>query len=129
MRALRCDVFPVSVVLITEPEEYEKITKRTIDPHPYPCDGEAIASDYGGGHLLVVLGCVDDEEDDAVISMLTHEAVHLAQDTFRYIAEQEPGVETQAYLIQYFSKYLVQEWRYHEAKKAKVVFSPEVDDE
>jgi hypothetical protein len=122
MRQLKCEMFPVTLILVTDEKEYTQLLKKSACEASFPPSGEAITIDFGS-IVIVVLGDVHDALELGygleVDSILVHEAVHVAQFLFRYIDEREIGVEEEAYAIAYFATYLMKEWRYRQSKKPK----------
>lgn len=60
---------------------------------------------------VVCLGPTEGKDDDQVIALLVHEAVHLWQEFKAAIGEAAPGAETEAYAIQSISQSLITEYR------------------
>lgn len=60
---------------------------------------------------VVCLGSTEGKDDDQVIALLIHEAVHLWQEFRRGIGEVSPGDEIEAYAIQSISQSLITEYR------------------
>ena len=63
------------------------------------------------GSLLFIIWMNDGTEHSAAMdaALLAHEAVHVAQEYFKYIGEDSPGEEQQAYVVQSASQYLIGE--------------------
>lgn len=55
----------------------------------------------------------DNYAEVAVASIIVHEAVHIWQYTCEMIGEDKPGVEQEAYAIQYISQELFLQYRRH----------------
>ena len=60
---------------------------------------------------VICLGEVGNYDDNQVIALLVHEAVHLWQEFKDFIGERNPGIETEAYAIQSLSQSLITEYR------------------
>lgn len=80
-------------------------------------------SDEGEVVFLVwMTPCLDyDAADDA--GLLTHEAVHIADDYFEHqIDEDQPSAEVRAYVTQYVAKYLIKKhfkWKKKRLKRCE----------
>lgn len=100
--------------LCTTEEEFVKELKRTKVPTPWNkwVDEDALATTH---FLVTAKGnratfvCINDKENEgiAVATLLVHEAVHVVQEYFRYIGEESPSIEFQAYAIQKVSALLM----------------------
>ena len=65
------------------------------------------------GELLCIV-CIDTKAIDDPISiacLIVHEAVHIWQHYIDSLNEHNPGIEQEAYAIQYFSEVLIREYR------------------
>ena len=100
--------------LCTTEEEFIKELKRTKVPVPWNkwVDEDALATTH---FLITAKGnratfvCINDTETEGipVATLLVHEAVHVVQEYFRYMGEESPSVEFQAYAIQKVSALLM----------------------
>lgn len=63
------------------------------------------------GRLLFIVWMNDSIKRSAAMdaALLAHEAVHVAQEYFRYLGEDSPGEEQQAYVTESAAQYLIQE--------------------
>jgi hypothetical protein len=108
---------------VTTEKEYSKLIDKETCPYDFPTWGTASTISFTGEHtgavVLVSVGDTSDLEDEEVESILTHEAVHVKQFLFESIGEKTPGIETEAYTVQYFTDYLIREWHYRQSKKGK----------
>ena len=59
---------------------------------------------------VVCLGSCDGKDEDQVLALLVHEAVHLWQEFKDHIGETSPGRESEAYAIQRLSQSLIGEY-------------------
>jgi len=123
MRMLKGEIFPFALVLVDNEEEFYKLTAKEEKAGPFPLPGAATTLNYSGDGIgsiiLVALGSLEDSEPGEAESILTHEAVHVKQFVLEDIGEDNPGVETEAYFIQYIANYLIKELHYRQAKQAK----------
>ena len=100
--------------LCTTEEEFVKELKRTKVPVPWSkwVDEDALATTH---FLITAKGsratfvCINDKETEGipVATLLVHEAVHVVQEYFRYMGEESPSIEFQAYAIQKVSALLM----------------------
>jgi phospholipid N-methyltransferase len=93
--------------LCTTEAEFLKELKRTKSPAPWPkwIEDDAFATTHyivtGKGNRATIV-CMTDKKMDGIpaASLLVHEAVHVVQEYFRHIGEDQPSIEMQAYAIQ-----------------------------
>ena len=93
--------------LCTTEAEFLKELKRTKSPAPWPkwIEDDAFATTHyivtGKGNRATIV-CMTDKKMDGIpaASLLVHEAVHVVQEFFRHIGEDQPSIEMQAYAIQ-----------------------------
>jgi phospholipid N-methyltransferase len=93
--------------LCTTEAEFVKELKRTKVAAPWPkwIEDDALATTHyivtGKGNRATIV-CMTDKKMDGIpaASLLVHEAVHVVQEYFRYIGEETPSIEFQAYSIQ-----------------------------
>jgi len=93
--------------LCTTEAEFVKELKRTKVASPWPkwIEDDALATTHyivtGKGNRATIV-CMTDKKMDGIpaASLLVHEAVHVVQEYFRYIGEESPSIEIQAYAIQ-----------------------------
>ena len=93
--------------LCTTEAEFLKELKRTKSPAPWPkwIEDDAFATTHyivtGKGNRATLV-CMTDKKMDGIpaASLLVHEAVHVVQEYFRHIGEDQPSIEMQAYAIQ-----------------------------
>lgn len=106
--------------LCTTEKQYADVLKhlkvRRKDAPPFLYTERAHASVHHfvneGKHAFVVcLGPIAGRDDDQIIALLVHEAVHLWQGYARAIGESAPGDEMEAYAIQSLSQSLITEYR------------------
>jgi hypothetical protein len=100
--------------LCTTEAEFLKELKRTKVATPWPkwVDEDALATTH---YIVTAKGnratfvCIADIKIDgiAIATLLVHEAVHVVQEYFRYIGEEPPSTELQAYAIQEVSALLM----------------------
>lgn len=69
--------------------------------------------------FIVYLGDCEDMPYEEALALLVHEAVHIQQEFFRRIGEQEPADEEQAYVVQAISQCLMFEHRKWLSKRLK----------
>jgi len=126
VRTLGYHMYPVELVYIDDEIEFHKIMTKFKDPIPFPPSGAAITIKYDtvshGTIIIVVLGDYSDQLNSATDSILTHEAVHVWQFVKQAICEKRPGAECEAYAIQFYTRYLTNEFYYRreqELRKAK----------
>jgi hypothetical protein len=112
--------------LCTTEAEFVKELKRTKVPTPWPkwIDDDALAMTHfivtaKGNRASFV--CLGNKKLDgiAVAGLLVHEAVHVVQEYFRYIGEESPSIEFQAYSIQKVSTVLLHSYLEKLTKKTK----------
>jgi hypothetical protein len=93
--------------LCTTEAEFVKELKRmkVLAPWPKWIDDDALATTHytvssKGNRATLV--CITDKKMDGIptASLLVHEAVHVVQEYFRFIGEETPSIEFQAYAIQ-----------------------------
>ncbi len=93
--------------LCTTEAEFVKELKRVKLAAPWPkwIEDDALATTHyivtsKGNRATIV--CMTDKKMDGIpaASLLVHEAVHVVQEYFRYIGEETPSIEFQAYAIQ-----------------------------
>jgi hypothetical protein len=110
----------------TTEAEFVKELKRTNVPTPWPkwIDDDALAMTHyvvtaKGNRVSFV--CLADKKLDgiSIMGLLVHEAVHVVQEYFRYIGEESPSVEFQAYAIQKVSTLLAHAYLDKQVKKRK----------
>lgn len=100
--------------LCTTEADFLKEMKRIKHSLPYPkwLDDDALANT----HYVVThknnratFVCITDKKMDGIsaATLLVHEAVHVVQEYFRYIGEDQPSSELQAYSIQEVSAQLM----------------------
>ena len=100
--------------LCTTEAEFLKELKRTKSPAPWPkwIEDDALATTHyivtGKGNRATLV-CMTDKKLDGIpaASLLVHEAVHVVQEYFRHIGEDQPSIEMQAYAIQEVSGQLM----------------------
>ena len=100
--------------LCTTEAEFLKELKRTKCPAPWPkwIEDDALATTHyivtGKGNRATLV-CMTDKKMDGIpaASLLVHEAVHVVQEYFRHIGEEQPSIEMQAYAIQEVSGQLM----------------------
>jgi len=100
--------------LCTTEAEFLKELKRTKSPAPWPkwIEDDALATTHyivtGKGNRATIV-CMTDKKMDGIpaASLLVHEAVHVVQEYFRHIGEEQPSIEVQAYAIQEVSAQLM----------------------
>lgn len=100
--------------LCTTEAEFLKELKRTKSPAPWPkwIEDDALATTHyivtGKGNRATLV-CMTDKKMDGIpaASLLVHEAVHVVQEYFRHIGEEQPSIEMQAYAIQEVSGQLM----------------------
>ena len=112
MKPLRCEFFPVKVMYIDEEAEFDRHALRlNLGVYPQPFSGMTyyVPDDEDGALIVVALGDCSGMSPFEADLILVHEAVHVMQFTFELIGEKSPGVEIEAYAVQYFSKYLISE--------------------
>jgi len=123
MRMLKCEIFPLALVLEDDEKTFYKLTEKAKEAGAFPTAGAATTISYSGDGIgvivLVALGDTSEDLEGETESILTHEAVHVKQFLFESIGEDHPGVETEAYLVQYLANYLIKEWHYRQIKKQK----------
>lgn len=125
MRMLESEFFPMRLMLVADEEEFEKLIEKLPKADlsygkyfPPRGSGVTIAFDTPRGLIvLVAIGDLEELEDDEALSILTHEAVHVWQFTAKAMRVKNPDNETEAYAIQYYARYLVKEFRYHQGKR------------
>lgn len=130
MRSLHCDIFPVTLIFIDNETEFDRIMRKAqgsadmlAEARCFPTPGCAHTIALSGNGIglvtLVTLGDFSEVPEEDIESILTHEAVHVWQFLKEAIGEDTPGCETEAYAIQYFARYLIQEFHYRQDKRAK----------
>ena len=100
--------------LCTTEAEFLKELKRTKSPAHWPkwIEDDALATTHyivtGKGNRATLV-CMTDKKMDGIpaASLLVHEAVHVVQEYFRHIGEEQPSIEMQAYAIQEVSGQLM----------------------
>jgi hypothetical protein len=115
-RQLVDHMFHATLILCTtEDDFYKKIAKYEYDGAIYPSAGAACTISFDTEHhglvIMVTLG------DDALWDtwqtefMLIHESVHVKQFVLEAVYETNVGVETEAYMVEYYARFLIQEFR------------------
>lgn len=109
-------MFHVTLILCTEEEDfYRKIKKFEYDGAHYPNAGGAstiyLDTAQQGFVILVTLGDDSDYPECESEFTLIHEAVHVKQFTLEAACEKNVGVETEAYMVEYYAKFLIEEYR------------------
>lgn len=130
MGTLPPGLWPVTLYFADDEETYDKAFKKSgcslFDDdsvkkfNHYPVAGTAhtVCTDSDHGlEILVGLGEMDNEE--LANSVIIHESVHVWQFTKQAINEKHPGIETEAYSIQYFATWMLKERAQLQAKRAK----------
>lgn len=115
-RQLVDHLFHVTIILCTDENDfYKKIKQYEYDAAKFPGAGAASTiycdTDHHGAVIIVSLG--DNEEYSPWVSEFTliHEAVHVKQFVLEAVYEMQVGVETEAYMVEYYSRFLIQEFR------------------
>lgn len=70
--------------------------------HIYDSDGDVVC--------VVCMKAQEKREFSETIGILAHGAMHVAQETFKRIGEESPGVEFEAYTVQQITTELVREY-------------------
>lgn len=99
--------FPTSWSIATTAEEFYSIQRDHVDDHER--DGWSVNDDAEGiTHYYdrFVIVCVP---LDAPLDVLVHEAVHVYQRMMIDVGETEPGIEVEAYCIQFIFQQMYQE--------------------
>jgi hypothetical protein len=104
-----------NLVLCLSEKEYNAVLKhlKAQDISPWLAKGvDGVVHTFKNGQKTVCAVCTEEQEDivDA-FSILVHEAVHVWQDYKEGIGETNPGVEQEAYGIQYIATTLIQEYK------------------
>lgn len=109
-------MFHVTLILCTDEEDfYKKIKKYEYDAAKFPNAGGASTiffdTDRHGVVIIVALG--DESEYSPWLSEFTliHESVHVKQFVLEAAYEKNVGVETEAYMVEYYSRFLISEFR------------------
>jgi len=114
------------VVCFTESQFRTALRKRKAE---YPdcgltVNGSATTHFFNapGGRLLTVIAmCAKTAGEHGPIEiagLLTHEAVHVMQECRRWMREDEPGAEWEAYTVQYVAQNAMTAWCGHVARGA-----------
>jgi len=123
MKFHKNEIFPMNLLFITEEKEYLAVMRDSGITEPFPNMGEAatLAADTPdqGLIILVLLGEHASLPKETVAAILAHESVHVKQFLFDAIGEDTPGVETEAYLVEFYTRYLLTELKKREDKKTK----------
>lgn len=125
---LTCEMFPVKLALITERDNFFEIADN-LDEDGFECaryfppaksaHTMAIEAHNMGLVILVTLGDPEDSAEEETESILTHEAVHVWQFVKKAIREKKAGIETEAYAIQYYARWLIQQFHYRQQQAKK----------
>lgn len=119
---LRRDILatPISYTLCTTEAQYDSEVRRLKIKGPNPwLNDHAMAtchhfdkSSVGeeGACAIVCIQTPPDKTPIEVAGLLCHEAVHLWQEYCDYIGEKHPGREMEAYVIQWLSQCLMEEY-------------------
>ena len=97
--------------LVTSEKQFKRLTKKLgiYDSSYMPSGALACCSIYEEQGIAIV--CLKEEAaPEEIISLLIHEAVHLWQAHCRWIGEDKPGDETEAYAIQKIASELIREY-------------------
>ena len=97
--------------LVTSEKQFKKLTTKLgiYDSSYMPSGALACCSIYEEQGIAIV--CLKEEAaPEESISLLIHEAVHLWQAHCRWIGEDKPGDETEAYAIQKIASELIREY-------------------
>jgi hypothetical protein len=80
------------------------------DSHPFPTDkgGSAQLLTKGPANGILFIALNPKQSERELIISLVHEATHIARFLFEYVKEEHPGVETEAYLVEYI---VAESWR------------------
>jgi len=120
-------MYPLILALVTDEEEFEKLLSKIPDKYnfcknfPAPGTGVTLTFDspISGILVLIGLGKTSNSSDEQVISILTHEAVHVWRAVQKAMHIKKPDNETEAYAIQFYARYLVKEYFYRKNKPTK----------
>jgi hypothetical protein len=122
-------LFPVTLYFADDEDEFAAAFKKNgcaafeddqVKFNNFPTDGTAftVCTDGDRGlQLLVALG--EQVDEDMATSIIIHEAVHCWQFTKKAIHEKHPGIETEAYSVQYFATWMIRERLKRQIMRAK----------
>ncbi len=94
------DMFPVTLVFAMNQAGINKLAESIEMPGPDTAATYRISRD--DGEYILVAASKDVASDD----ILVHEAVHVWQTLCKYLSEDNPGIEMEAYHIQHISEWL-----------------------
>lgn len=102
-------IFPGSLTFVTTVAQAKAFEKKQKWPAPYILESDLIEgwaythSVDSTNQVLVYLNLARAKKEKwskaSLYGILAHEAVHVAEKTFRYIGESKPGEEIAAYLV------------------------------
>lgn len=129
MSTLKAGLFPVSLFFADDEETYDKVYKKSdcslfdgdsakFARFPAVGCGHTICTDSDNG-LEIIVGLGEQDTEEMANSIIIHESVHVWQFTKKAINEKHPGIETEAYAIQYFATWMIQERAKNQAKRNK----------
>ncbi len=108
-------MFPASIALITDKEEYIKFAATlgacacTGSDFQYPPKGCACTISESGV-VVVVLGDTSKQGLADICSTFAHECVHVKQSVLNYMEEDNPGIELEAYMVGYYMRWFMKEY-------------------
>jgi hypothetical protein len=106
-------------ICFSENDFYKELRRLKVKPSSWSnwlSDGALATTHFlesgkGNNIAMVCIPIYTDKDGIEIASILVHEAVHVLQDYFEYIGENEPGKETQAYALEAISKSLMFAYR------------------
>lgn len=115
-KKLHDHMFHVTVILCTDEDAfYRHVEKYQYDGAKFPSAGGASTimfdTDNSGMVVMVSIGSDDGWPVWETEFTLIHEAVHVKQFVLEAAYEQKVGVETEAYMVEYYARFLICEFR------------------
>lgn len=129
MQQLQFPIYPLFLIFIRDEEEYEKIATKMDNAgadvrrsYPFPGEGCGITVSISTPYLFIVLVAVGDGDTvsyNEMVNIITHESVHVKQYLFESIGEKNPGLEVEAYTVQYIARTLIKFYNKEVEKECK----------
>jgi hypothetical protein len=113
---IQVSAFPISVAFTTSEELFVKEMGRlgvSAPPKFVSCGSDATTHtlEDGDGNVICVV-CIKKQKGTVaqINSLIAHEAVHCWQETRRSMREDEPSDEFEAYMIQHYTRRMIEEY-------------------
>lgn len=103
--------WPPALVIVTDKAAYRRLSKQRCGEHApkhlFPGANAGRCEEWkgDGADLLLVISVGPQKDDIELAGTLAHEAAHAVRWLFRHIGEHEPGLESEAYLIEHIVRH------------------------